>query len=71
MENDIVYKFRKNIYFSFKDISLGIMLFNNKGLIYGLKGRTIGFELNLIFIHIKIGFIRSGHGIKKGDEINE
>jgi hypothetical protein len=24
--------------------------------------------LNLIFIHIKIGFIRSGHGIKKENE---
>lgn len=65
MTNDIVYKFQKNIYFSFKDISFGIMLFNNKELIYGLKGRVIGLEINLIFVHIKAAFIKSGHGLKK------
>lgn len=71
MENDIVYKFKTRIKINSEDISLGIMLFNDKNILYGLKGREIGFELNLIFIHIKIGFIRAGHGIKKGDETND
>lgn len=69
MTNDIVYKFKNNTYFGFKNISLEIMLFNDKNILYGLKGREIGFELNLIFIHIKIGFIRSGHGIKNRNKI--
>lgn len=62
MNSDIIrYTFRKNIYFSLKDISLGIMIASNKELLYGLLGRISFIELNLIFIHIKLGFIRSGH----------
>lgn len=68
MNSDIVrYTFRKRIYFSLKDISLGIMIANNKELMYGLLGRISFIELNLIFIHIKLGFIRSGHK-KKGKD---
>lgn len=62
MDNDVVrYKFTKRIYCSLKDISLGIMIESTKELIYGLLGRLWFIELNLIFIHIKFGIIRSGH----------
>ena len=62
MDTDIVrYNFTKRIYCSLKDVSLGIMIGSNKELIYGLLGRLWFIELNLIFIHIKFGIIRSGH----------
>jgi hypothetical protein len=60
-ENIIKYHFRSNSYISYKDVSLGIMIGSNKNLIYGLKGREYFIEVNLLFIHIKLGFIRSGH----------
>lgn len=70
MNNDVVrYTFRKNLYFSLKDISLGIMIANNKELLYGLLGRICFIELNLIFIHIKFGFIRSGHTKNKKKDL--
>ena len=65
MEDIVKYHFRSNSYISYKDISLGIMIASNKNLIYGLKGREYFIEINLIFIHIKLGFIRSGHKSKK------
>ena len=62
MNNDIVrYNFIKRIYCSFKDISLGIMIGSAKEPVYGLLGRAWLIELNLIFIHIKLGIVRSGH----------
>lgn len=66
MNDDIVkYHFRSNSYISCKDISFGIMIASNKELIYGLKGRLYFIEINLIFIHIKLGFIRCGNKSKK------
>jgi len=62
MNDDLVrYNFTKRIYCSLKDISLGIMIGSTKELIYGLLGRLWFIELNLIFIHIKLGIVRSGH----------
>lgn len=52
--------FRSHIYFSIKDISLGINIFSNKELVYGTKGRITGIEINLILFHFKIGIVRSG-----------
>jgi hypothetical protein len=52
--------FKKIIYFSFKDISLGLMLFSNKDFVYGTKGRVTGIEINIIFLHIKLGIIKYG-----------
>lgn len=62
MNNDIVrYNFIKRIYCSLKDISLGIMIGSAKEPVYGLLGRVWLIELNLIFIHIKLGIVRRGH----------
>lgn len=58
---DIMYHIKNGSYISFKDISLGLMIASNKEIIYGLMGRVWFIELNLLFIHIKLGIIRSGH----------
>ena len=58
--SDIVYSFRHIIYFSFKDISLGFMLASNREIVYGPVGRVYFIEINIIFIHIKLGIVRSG-----------
>ena len=57
---DEVYKFKSNIYLSFKDISIGIMIYSNREPIYGTAGRITGIEINIVFIHIKFGMIRHG-----------
>ncbi len=54
------YHFESYIYFSIKDISLGINIFSDKRLVYGTKGRVTGIEVNLLFFHFKIGIVRSG-----------
>jgi hypothetical protein len=71
MKNDdlVKYHFRTHNYISLKDISLGIMIATNRNLVYGLKGREYFFEINLLFIHIKIGIIRDGHRTKIGKMI--
>lgn len=58
---DIMYHIKNGSYISFKDISLGFMIASNKEIVYGLMGRIWFIELNLLFIHIKLGIIRSGH----------
>lgn len=65
MEDVVKYHFRSFNYISYKDISLGIMLASNRNIIYGLKGREYFIEINLLFIHIKLGIIRSGNKKKK------
>ena len=52
--------FKKLIYFSYKDISLGFGLFSNKEPIYGTKGRVTGIKIDIIFLHIMLGIIRHG-----------
>ena len=59
-DNEVQHHFEKSIYFSLKDISLGINIFSNKELVWGLKGRMFGISINLIIFHFKIGIIRSG-----------
>ena len=54
------YTFKKIINFSIKNISIGIMLFSNKEVVYGGKGRVTGIEINLLILHFKIAIVRSG-----------
>lgn len=68
-KKDIVYGFKNRIYFSFRDITLGIMIGTNEELVYGLFGRIWFLEINLLFIHFKIGIVR--HGNSKGDKKNK
>lgn len=63
----IQYRFKNASYMSIKDISLGVMLGSNKELVYGLLGRVWFIEINLLFIHFKVGIIRSGHH-KRGED---
>jgi hypothetical protein len=63
----IQYRFKNISYISFKDISLGIMIGSNKDILYGLLGRVWFIEINILFIHIKVGIIRAGHHRKGVD----
>ena len=57
----VEYRFKNISYVSLKDISLGIMIGSNKDILYGLLGRVWFIEINLLFIHFKVGIIRAGH----------
>lgn len=67
----IKYYFKPFIYFSIKDILLGLVIGTTKELRYGLLGRKWYIELHLIFIHIYIELIRAGHQKKKKVVNNE
>ena len=60
MNKEVEHYLKSRIYFSLKDISLGINIFTNRDIVYGTKGRTSGIEINLIIFHFKIGVVRSG-----------
>jgi hypothetical protein len=68
MNKDIEYYFKNASYISFKDISLGIMIGSIKDLVRGTAGRVWFIETNLLFIHIKLGIIRSGFKVKRGED---
>lgn len=59
-KKNLDYTLRKRIYFSLKDISLGMIIFSERGPIYGTKGRVTGIDINIIFFHFKVGIVRSG-----------
>jgi hypothetical protein len=57
----IQYEFKNVSYISFKDISLGIMIGTIQDLLHGIYGRDYFIEINILFIHIKLGIIRGGN----------
>ena len=66
MEKDkIKYKFTKNIFVGLKDIAIGIVIGSFQEPVYGTAGRTTMIEIHIIFLHIKLGIIRSGFKCQK------
>lgn len=68
MNKHIEYYFKNASYISLKDISLGIMIGSIEDLIRGPVGRVWFIEINLLFIHIKLGIIRGGFKVKRGED---
>jgi hypothetical protein len=44
------------------------MIGSIKDLVRGTAGRVWFIETNLLFIHIKLGIIRSGFKVKRGED---
>ena len=64
-EKKIKHCFKKNIYLSLKDIATGIVIGSFQEPVYGTAGRTTMIEIHIIFLHIKLGIIRSGFKCQK------
>ena len=72
MNKHIEYYLKNASNINFKNISLGIMIGSIEDILRGTAGRVWYIEINLLFIHIKLGIIRGGFKVKGGkyDENN-
>ncbi len=57
----IHYDFKNESYISSKDITIGFTIGSEKRIVYGIYGRVWYVKIDLLFIHIIFGLLRTGN----------